>query len=98
MLPHTTIRSLLPPSQGYEYNRGTAYVPFNILNEQGVETPAHHIKVHLEVPNPFAEAQMSMRGPVYRSEIHAAPINNTEMPAVELTKERTCILGNEYRY
>jgi hypothetical protein len=55
----------LLPLQGYEYNRGTAYVPFNILNEQGVETPAQYVKVHLEVPNPFAEACMSMQGPVY---------------------------------
>jgi hypothetical protein len=36
---HTAVRSLSLPSQGYEYNRGAAYVPFNILNEQGVETP-----------------------------------------------------------
>jgi hypothetical protein len=58
----------LPPSQGYEYNCRTAYVPFNILNEQGVEAPAQYVKVHLEVPNPFAEACMSMQGPVYCTE------------------------------
>jgi hypothetical protein len=63
---------------------GAAYVPFNILSEQGVETPARYVKVHLDVPNPFAEARMSMHGPVYRGEIHAAPINDTETPALEL--------------
>jgi hypothetical protein len=41
---------------------------------------------------------MSMRGPVYRGEIHAAPVNDTETPAVELTAERIRILGDEYRY
>jgi hypothetical protein len=81
-----------------KYNRGAAYVPFNILNEQGVETPARYVKVHLDVPNPFAEARMSMQGPVYRGEIHAAPVNDTETPTVELTAERIRILGDEYRY
>jgi hypothetical protein len=41
---------------------------------------------------------MSMQGPVYRGEIHAAPVNDTETPAVELTAERIRILGDEYRY
>jgi hypothetical protein len=36
----TEVRSLSPPLQGYEYNQGPAYVPFNILSKQGVETPA----------------------------------------------------------
>jgi hypothetical protein len=96
--PRTEVRSLSPPSQGYEYNRGATYIPFNILSEQGVETPARYIKVHLDVPNPFAEARMSMRGPVYHSEIHAASVNDTETPAVELTAERIRIIGDDYRY
>jgi hypothetical protein len=41
---------------------------------------------------------MSMQGPVYRGEIDAAPVNDTETPAMELTDERIRILGNEYRY
>jgi hypothetical protein len=94
----TEVRSLSLPSQGYEYNRRVAYVPFNILNEQGVETPARYVKVHLDVPNPFAEARMSMRGPVYRGEIHVAPVNNTETPALELTAEQIRIIGDDYRY
>jgi hypothetical protein len=94
----TEVRSLSPPSQGYEYNRGAAYVPFNILSERGVETPAHYVRVHLDVPNPFAEAQMSMRGPIYRGEIHAAPVNDTERPAEELTREKAQVLGDDYRY
>jgi hypothetical protein len=98
MPPHTTVRSLSPPLQGYEYNRGAAYVPFNILNEQGVETPVRYIKVHLDVPNPFAEARMSMQGPVYCGEIHAAPVNDTKTPAQELTTERIRIIGDDYRY
>jgi hypothetical protein len=99
LLPQCTeVRSLSPPLQGYEYNRGAAYIPFNILNEQGVETPARYIKVHLEVPNPFAEAQMSMRGPVYCGEIHTVPVNDTETPAQELTQEQICIIGDDYHY
>jgi hypothetical protein len=73
-------------------------MPFNILNEQGVETPARYVRVHLEVPNPFAEAQMSMHGPIYQGEIHAAPVNDTETPAEELTAQRICILGDDYCY
>jgi hypothetical protein len=88
----------LPPSQGYKYNRGAAYVPFNILNEQGVETPVWYVRVHLEVPNPFAEAQMSMQGPVYCGEIQAMPVNDTKTPAEELTAEKICIIGDDYCY
>jgi hypothetical protein len=84
--------------QGYKYNRGAAYVPFNILSEQGVETPAQYVRVHLEVPNPFAEAQMSMRGLIYCGEIHATPVNDTKTPAEELTAEKVCILGDDYCY
>jgi hypothetical protein len=94
----TTVQSLSPPSQGYEYNRGAAYVPFNILNEQGTKTPARYVKVHLDVPNPFAKACMSMHGPVYCGEIHAAPINDTETPAQELTAEWIHIIGDDYCY
>jgi hypothetical protein len=94
----TEVRSLSPPSQGYEYNRGTAYIPFNILNKQGVETPARYVRVHIDIPNPFAEARMSMRGPIYRGEIHAAPVNDTERPVEELTRETACVLGDDYRY
>jgi hypothetical protein len=39
-----------------------------------------------------------MSGPVYRGEIHAAPVNDTETPAVELTAERIRIIGDDYRY
>jgi hypothetical protein len=39
---------------------------------------------------------MSMRGPVYRGEIHAAPINNTETPVQELTADRIHILNDKY--
>jgi hypothetical protein len=84
--------------QGYKYNRGTTYIPFNILNEQGVETPAQYVKVHLDIPNPFAEAHMSMRGPVYHGEIHTAPINNTETPVQELMADQICILDDKYHH
>jgi hypothetical protein len=41
---------------------------------------------------------MSMRGPVYRGEIHAAPVNDTENPALELTAECIRIIGDDYHY
>jgi hypothetical protein len=39
-----------------------------------------------------------MCGPVYRGEIHAAPVNDTKTPAAELTAEQICIISNDYRY
>jgi hypothetical protein len=41
---------------------------------------------------------MSMRGPVYRGEIHAPPLLMTPRHPAELTARGSCILGNEYRY
>jgi hypothetical protein len=67
---------LSPSSQGYELNRGVNYISCNILNRFGQEVPAHFIKPHLNVDNPYVEARLEMDGPVYCGEIHATPVND----------------------
>jgi hypothetical protein len=77
-----------PVPAGYEHNRGAAYLPFTILNDQGREVPAQYIKVHLDAPNPFLEAKLELNGPVYRGEIHAAPVVDVDTPVPHIDDAR----------
>jgi hypothetical protein len=72
---------------GYKLNRGPGYIPFNILDRFGWEVPAQFIKPHMNVDNPYIEAQLEMDGPVYHGEIHAAPVNDQDDTHPELTQE-----------
>jgi hypothetical protein len=71
------VSSPVPP--GFEHNRGPAFIPFRIRNEHGGETPAHYICTHLDAPNPFVEGRMSLNGPTYHSEIHAASVVDVDV-------------------
>jgi hypothetical protein len=84
---------LTPP--GFEHNQGPAYIPFHI-QENGCETPAHYIWAHLNVPNPFVEGQLSLEGPTYHSEIHAAVISNTNIPPPPITANILRLLHTDY--
>ena len=75
------------PPIGYEYNRGTAYVPFNIPDHQGRETPARFIQVHMNDANPYVVGRMGTRGnDIYRGEIHAAPVHDVRHAPEPLTE------------
>jgi hypothetical protein len=50
------------------------FIPFRIRTDTGGETPACYIRAHLDAPNPFVEGHLSLNGPTYHSEIHAAAI------------------------
>jgi hypothetical protein len=67
-------RPASPTPPGFEHNRGPAYIPFRIRTDTGGETPARYIRAHIDAPNPFVEGRLSLNGPTYHSEIHAAPI------------------------
>jgi hypothetical protein len=88
---------LSPSSQGYELNRGINYISCNILDCFGREVPARFIKPHLNVDNPYMEAQLEMDGPVYRGEIHATPVNDRDDTHPELTNESLRMLKPSYR-
>ena len=88
-------RSLSPTPQGYEHNRGARYIPFIITN-QGQRTPARYTQVHLTGPNPYALGRASLRGVVHRQELHAHPVNDTDLPAEDPSPEALKMLGRTY--
>jgi hypothetical protein len=85
--------SLTPP--GFEHNRGPAYVPFR-FQENGRETPARYVCVHLDAPNPFVEGRLSLDGPTYHSEIHAQSIHNVDIPPPLITADILRLLHTDY--
>jgi hypothetical protein len=68
----STSRAVSPVPEGYELNVGRSYIPFNILNEYGQETPAKYVEVHPEA-DPWARGRMSSAGAVYSGPVHVAP-------------------------
>jgi hypothetical protein len=80
---------------GFEHNQGPAYIPFRI-QENGPETPARYIRAHLDMPNPFVEGQLSLQGPTYHSEIHAATVHDVDVPPPSITAELLRLLHTDY--
>jgi hypothetical protein len=85
----------LPTLQGFEHNRGPAYIPFHI-QENGHNTPAQYIRAHLDAPNPFVEGCLSLQGPTYHSEIHTAAINDIDIPTPPISNELLRLLHTDY--
>ena len=56
----------------FELNRGPAYIPFTITNDQGQKVLAKYILVHMTA-NPYALGKLTSEGPTKWGEIHAAP-------------------------
>jgi hypothetical protein len=85
-----------PTPAGFEHNQGPAFIPFCIRNEHGGETPAHYIHAHLDAPNPFVEGRLSLNGPTYHSEIHAAAIHDVNIPPPPITADILRLLDTDY--
>jgi hypothetical protein len=94
--PRAPRRVASPVPAGFEHNRGPAYIPFRIRNEHGGETPACYIRAHLDAPNPFVEGRLSLNGPTYHSEIHAAPIVDVDVPPPLITADILRLLDTNY--
>jgi hypothetical protein len=88
-------RPTSPTPPGFEHNRGPAYIPFRI-QENSREIPARYIRAHLDVPNPFVEGRLSLEGPTYHSEIHAAAIHNVDFPPPPITADILRLLHTDY--
>jgi hypothetical protein len=88
------VSSPVPP--GFEHNRGPAFIPFRIRNEHGGETPARYIRAHLDAPNPFVEGRLSLNGPTYHSEIHAAAVVDVDVPPPLITADILRLLDTDY--
>ena len=54
-------------------NHGPQYVPFHIVNRDGVTVPAKYIKAKM-TNDPYAYGMLNSTGEVYKGLIHAAPI------------------------
>ena len=54
-------------------NHGPQYVPFHIVNRDGVMVPAKYIKVKM-TNDPYAYGMLTSSGEVYKGLIHAAPV------------------------
>jgi hypothetical protein len=88
-------RSTSPTPAGFEHNRGPAFIPF-CIQENGRETPARYIRVHLDAPNPFVEGRLLLQGPTYHSEIHAAAIHDVDIPPPPITAKLLRLFDTDY--
>jgi hypothetical protein len=89
-------RPVSPTPPGFKHNRGPAFIPFRIRTDTGGETPVHYIRAHLDAPNPFVEGRLSMNGPTYHSEIHAAPIVDIDVPPPPISADILRLLDTDY--
>jgi hypothetical protein len=88
-------RPVSPTPPGFEHNRGPAFIPFRI-QDNGCETPARYIRAHLDAPNPYVEGRLSLDGPTYHSEIHAAAIHDVDIPPPPITADILRLLHTDY--
>jgi hypothetical protein len=58
--------------------------------------PARYIRAHLDAPNPFVEGRLSLNGPTYHSEIHAASIVDIDIPPPPITNDILRLLDTDY--
>jgi hypothetical protein len=86
---------VLPTPPGFEHNRGPAFIPFRI-QENNRETLACYIRAHLDAPNPFVEGRLSLEGPTYHSEIHAQSIHDVDIPPPPITADILQLLHADY--
>jgi hypothetical protein len=89
-------RPASPTPPGFEHNQGPAFIPFRIRTDTGGETPARYIRAHLDAPNPFVEGRLSINGPTYHSEIHAAPIVDIDVAPPPIPAELLRLLDTDY--
>jgi hypothetical protein len=94
--PRAPRRVTSPVPNGFEHNRGPAFISFRIRNEHGGETPARYIRAHLDAPNPFVEGRLSLNRPTYHSEIHAAPVVDVNVPPPLITADILRLLDTDY--
>jgi hypothetical protein len=55
-----------------------------------------YIHAHIDAPNPFVEGQLSLNGPTYHSEIHAASIVDIDIPPPLITANILRLLDTDY--
>jgi hypothetical protein len=88
-------RPVSPTPPGFEHNRGPAFIPFRI-QDNGRQTPARYIRAHLDAPNPYIEGRLSLDGPTYHSEIHAAAVHDVDIPPPPITADILRLLHTDY--
>jgi hypothetical protein len=58
--------------------------------------PARYIRTYLNTPNPFVEGCLSINGPTYHSEVHAAPVHDMDIPPPPITADILQLLHTDY--
>jgi hypothetical protein len=58
--------------------------------------PARYIRTHINAPNPFVEGRLSLNGPTYHSEIHAASVVDVDIPPPPITADILRLLDTDY--
>jgi hypothetical protein len=56
----------------------------------------HYIRAHIDAPNPFVEGLLSLNGPTYHSEIHAAAVVDVDIPPPPITTDILRLLDTDY--
>ena len=54
-------------------NHGPQYVPFHIVNRDGITVPAKYVRVKM-TNDPYAYGMLTSAGEVYKGLLHAAPV------------------------
>jgi hypothetical protein len=88
-------RPVSPTPPGFEHNRGPAFIPF-CIQDNGRQMPARYIRAHLDAPNPYVEGRLSLDGPTYHSEIHAAAVHDVDIPPPPITADILRLLHTDY--
>ena len=83
-----------PTPNGYVRNRGLAFIPVHILAD-GRRTPTKYIRVVMS-GNPEVYACMGRGQPIYRAEVHTAPMHDMGR-APDYTREELQYLRSDYR-
>ena len=83
-----------PTPTGYVRNLGLAYIPIHILAD-GRHTPAKYIQVVMS-GNPKAYACMGHGQPIYRAEVHTAPMHDMGHTS-DYTRDELQYLQSDYR-
>ena len=62
-----------PVPAGFKMNHGPQYVPFHIVNKDGVTVPTKYVKVKM-TNDPYTYGMLNSKGEVYKGLVHVAPV------------------------
>jgi hypothetical protein len=70
--------------------------PLGFKHNQGHKILACYIHIHLNAPNPFVEGMLELEGPMYCSKIHAAAVNDVNIPIPHIDADTLQLHQGDY--